>query len=171
MRITSALANKMIKQLDEEKSFLLDEERSGSFYDATEDEEPIVPEYDYEKTSEKLAEIDRKIVKIKHALNVQNTCARIQVGDKVMSVDEILVTLSQLNSRRCSLSHLRGAVSKERLGLRFASSQRTVVTEYRYANFDVEKAKKDYEAVSQKITEMQLALDTYNQTEMFEADI
>ena len=41
----------------------------------------------------------------------------------------------------------------------------------RYTNYDPELVKRDYECISGKIMEMQIALDRYNQTFLFEADI
>lgn len=48
---------------------------------------------------------------------------------------------------------------------------RNTVPEYRYINYDLELIKKEYEAVSKTIMEMQMALDKYNQTVQFEVDI
>lgn len=36
-------------------------------------------------------EIDRKILTIKHALNLTNATAKVRVGDQEMSVDGILI--------------------------------------------------------------------------------
>ncbi len=41
----------------------------------------------------------------------------------------------------------------------------------RYTNYDPELVKRDYECISGEIMEMQIALDRYNQTFLFEADI
>ena len=43
--------------------------------------------------------------------------------------------------------------------------------EYQYINYDLELAKKEYEAVAARIMEMQLALDRYNQTVEFEVEL
>ena len=52
-----------------------------------------------------------------------------------------------------------------------AFSSRNAVPEYRYTNYDPELVKQDYERISGEIMEMQIALDRYNQTFLFEADI
>ena len=67
--VTSAIANKMIKNLEEDKEYWLDYESNARFYVAANNEEPVIPEYDFEKVSKTLAEIDEKILKLKHALN------------------------------------------------------------------------------------------------------
>ena len=43
--------------------------------------------------------------------------------------------------------------------------------EYRYINYDLEQVKIDYERITGKILEMQMALDQYNQTVLFEVEI
>lgn len=49
--------------------------------------------------------------------------------------------------------------------------ERNSVPEYKYINYDLELIKKEYESVSVKIMEMQMAPDKYNQTVEFEVDI
>ena len=48
-------------------------------------------------------EIDRKIVTIKHALNLTNATAKVQVGEQEISIDSILVRMAQLNKRKAVL--------------------------------------------------------------------
>ena len=50
-------------------------------------------------------------------------------------------------------------------------SSRNTVPEYRYTNYDPELVKRDYERISGKIMEMQIALDQYNQTFLFEVEL
>lgn len=45
--MTSAYANKLFKQLDEEKAYWRTKESESYVYKATADEEPLVPEYQY----------------------------------------------------------------------------------------------------------------------------
>ena len=71
-KMTSAYANKMLRKLNEDKGFWLSKEKEGYLYVAALDEEPVIPEYDYEEVSKNVSEIDAKIVKIKHAINVTN---------------------------------------------------------------------------------------------------
>ena len=126
--------------------------------------------YDYSAVSETLKEIDRKAVIIKHALNLANATAKIMVGDTEMSVDSILVRMAQLSSRKATLDTMRKYLPKMRESSH-AFSSRNAVPEYRYTNYDPELVKRDYECISGEIMEMQIALDRYNQTFLFEADI
>lgn len=114
--------------------------------------------------------LDEKIAIIKHALNVTNSNEKVRVGDAEMSIDTILIKMAQLNKRKSVLDQMRKQLPKAREEQRSYMSRNTV-PEYRYINYDLELIKKEYEAVSKTIMEMQMALDKYNQTVQFEVDI
>ena len=166
MKITSAYANKLLKSLTDEKSYWEAQEAASRTYVAAVGEEPVIPKYDYSAVSETLKEINRKTVIIKHALNLANATAKI----REMSVDSILVRIAQLSSRKSTLDTMRKYLPKMRESSH-AFSSRNAVPEYRYTNYDPELVKRDYECISGEIMEMQIALDRYNQTFLFEADI
>ena len=130
----------------------------------------MIPDYDYEKVSAELVEIDKKICVIKHAVNLANVTSQIQVGEKLMSVDEILVRMAQLNKRKLVLDNMRKQSPKGRLSMVFFG-QRKPTPEYQYINYDLELVKKDYERIDSEIAEMQMALDKYNQTFEFEVAV
>ena len=168
--MTSAYANKMLRSLEEDKAFWVNKEATSSTYIVANNEEPVVPEYDYAKVAATIAEIDEKIAIIKHALNVTNATARVQVGDVEMSIDTILIKMAQLNKRKSVLDVMRKQLPKARVE-QHAYMSRNLVPEYKYINYDLELIKKEYENISVKIMEMQMALDKYNQTVQFEVDI
>ena len=170
MKITSAYANKMIKTLEDEKSYILDKEASSCMYTAAADETPVIPEYDYEKTSREIEAIDKKICRLRHALNMSNIAARIPVNGYDMSVDMILVRMTQLNRRKAVLNSMRRQLPKTRVESGRYSPKKSV-PEYRYTNYDIDKVKEDYERISDEIMQMQIALDRYNQTELLEVDL
>ena len=87
-----------------------------------------------------------------------------------MSIDTILIKMAQLNKRKSVLDQMRKQLPKAREEQRSYMSRNTV-PKYRYINYDLELIKKEYEAVSKTIMEMQMALDKYNQTVQFEVDI
>ena len=93
-KMTSAYANKVLRKLGEDKEFWRAKEQEGHKYVAALDETPVIPEYDYEKVAKSIEEIDEQIVKIKHALNVSNCTNEVQVGDRKMTVDTILVRMA-----------------------------------------------------------------------------
>lgn len=168
--MTSAYANKMLKSLEEDKAFWVNKEEASSTYVVANNEEPVVPEYDYVQVANTIAEIDEKIAVIKHALNVANATAKVVVGDIEMSIDTILIRMAQLNKRKNILDVMRKRLPKSREEQRSYMSRNTV-PEYRYINYDLDLIKKEYESVSKTIMEMQMALDRYNQTVQFEVNM
>lgn len=167
--MTSAYANKLLKKLNEDKAFWEKKEAEGCTYVAAIDEEPVIPDYDFEVVAKKLEEIDDKIVKIKHAINISNTTNIIEVGDKSMTADAILVRMAQLNKRKVVLDRMRKLSPKSRASSYF--STRNATPEYQYINFDLELIKSEYERIDGEIAAMQIALDKYNQIVEFEVAI
>ena len=122
-KITSAYANKMLRSLEEDKAFWVNKESTSSTYVAAVNEEPVVPEYDYMTVANTIDEIDRKILTIKHTLNLTNATAKVQVGAQEMSIDGILIRMAQLNKRKTVLDDMRKRLPKTRVyGSSFVSS-------------------------------------------------
>ena len=160
-KITSAYANKMLRSLEEDKAFWVNKEASSSTYIAA---------VNYMTVANTIDEIDRKIVTIKHALNLTNATAKVQVGEQEMSIDSILVRMAQLNKRKAVLDDMRKRLPKTRVyGSAFSSSGSA--PEYKYINYDPELIRQEYDRISNTIMDMQIALDRYNQTVLFEVDI
>ena len=160
-KITSAYANKMLRSLEEDKAFWVNKESTSSTYVAAVNEEPVANTID---------EIDRKILTIKHTLNLTNATAKVQVGAQEMSIDGILIRMAQLNKRKTVLDDMRKRLPKTRVyGNSFGSSGSA--PEYKYINYDPELIRQEYDRISNTIMEMQIALDRYNQTVLFEVDI
>ena len=74
MEYTSAQANKLLRQLQEDHAALITREaQSRKFVAATvEDPEQARPEYDYDETQARLALLERQIRTVKHAINAFN---------------------------------------------------------------------------------------------------
>ncbi len=169
VKMTSAYANKMLKQLAEDKGFWVSKENNSCTYTVAVGEEPVIPEYDYMQVAENIAEIDRKMCNIKHAINLTNVTNCVEVAGKQLTIDSILVKMAQLNQRKNMLDYMRKQLPKTR---KEASSYGShTVAEYQYINYDLELVKQEYEAISTEIMEMQLALDKYNQTFEFEVEL
>ena len=169
-KITSAYANKMLRSREDDKAFWVNKEASSSTYVAAVNEEPVIPEYNYMTVAHTIDEIDRKIIIIKHALNLTNATAKVQVGEQEMSIDSILVRMAQLNKRKAVLDDMRKRLPKTRVyGSAFSSSGSA--PEYKYINYDPELIRQEYDRISNMIMDMQIALDRYNQTVLFEVDI
>lgn len=168
-KMTSAYANKLIKKLEEDKTFWCDKEKNSYVYTAAADEEPLIPEYDYQTVAAEIDAIDNRIVKIKHAINLANTTNQITIDDKTYTPDMILVRMAQLNKRKFVLDNMRKQQPKTRIGSG-AFSVRKTAPEYRYINYDLELIKSEYEKVDSEIGKMQIALDKYNQTVEFDVE-
>lgn len=160
MKCTSAEAGKMLRKLMEEKSSIEMREYSGKEFLAAvgEDLESVRPDYDFAKTQSALAEVERKIRKLKHALNVFNSTTVIHEFD--MTIDEMLVYIPQLTARKNKLSSMKDKLPKIREQSRTNSS----ILDYRYLNYDVNEVAAEYEKVSDTLAKAQNALDAVNMT-------
>lgn len=167
MKLTSAEANKMIRALrDQHRLLLMQEENVVSFIAATtENIEEVRPSYSYEETAAKFDEIERKIRKIKHALNVFNATTVVDGFD--MTIDEMLVFLPQTSERLRKLEDMLAKPEKTRA----QNTGRTSIIEYEYLNYDLQKVQEDYDALMDLKNRALTALDVVNNTVPFEAEL
>ena len=160
MKCTSAEAGKMMRKLLEEKSSIEMREHNGKEFLAAvgEDLESVRPEYDFAKTQSALAEVEEKIRKLKHALNVFNSATVIPEFD--ITIDEMLVYIPQLTARKNKLSSMKDKLPKVREQNRMNSS----ILDYRYLNYDVVEVAAEYEKAADTLAKAQNALDAVNMT-------
>ena len=167
MKYTSAEAGKLLKKLnDEHASILLREENGKEFLAAVgEDIESVRPGYDFATTQVALNEIETKIRKVKHALNVFNSTTVIpEFG---MTIDEMLVYIPQLTLRKDKLARMKDRLPKVREQTRVNSS----ILDYRYLNYGVDKAAAEYDKISDTLSKAQNALDAANMNQTLEIDL
>lgn len=113
------------------------------------------------------AEVENKIRKIKHAINVFNTTTTVPDFD--ITIDEMLVYLPQL-SRQCeTLSKMRDAMPKVRVNSGYSGGG--AIIDYRYANYDIEEVGKSCTELSYTLAKAQTSLDLVNNTVEFEINI
>ncbi|MBO6302457.1 MAG: hypothetical protein J6N15_08485 [Ruminiclostridium sp.] len=169
MLVTSAKAAKILRQLNDELSTLqLREQNSSSFVAAIqEDIGSVRPAYSFGEMREAQAEVERKIRKVKHAVNVFNTTTL--VPDFNITIDEMLVYLPQLNRQCQILSGMRDAMPKTRVSSGYSGGGSII--DYKYANYDIEEAGKRYTELADTLARAQTALDLVNSTVEFEIDI
>ena len=171
MKYTSAQAAKLLRKLKEEQQLILTEEDNNRFFLAAtgEDVESLRPAYDFEKTQAALADLEEKIRKVKHAINLFNC----QTAVEGKTIDEILVYLPQLQERRNKLYRMIGRREKQRAASSVMSrySGQSAIIDYESANYDIKKAEEAYKAVCDEIATLQTALDVANTTGEIEIDL
>jgi len=167
MRFTSAEANKYLKELVDGKSMLqVDERQNSTFIAATiEDIEDVRPAFDLNDSQQQIRSVNEKIRKLKHAINLFNVQTVVDGFD--MTIDEMLVYLPQLSQRVEELSRLSRLPAKERLNDRTSIN----LIEYRYANYDVQKARQLSSELFSLQHRAQTTLDLINNTVQFEVDL
>ena len=168
MRCTSAEAAKILRQLNEDYSALLRmESQSMDFVAAlNEDVESVRPEYNYAETQKKLGELEGKIRKVKHAINVFNTTHAIPEFD--MTIDQMLIYLPQLSQRKDKLYMMKNRLPKVREKSSYSGSN---IIDYRIVNYDIKAAEADYNEIAALLSKAQTALDVINNTETMDIDI
>ena len=169
MQYTSAQAAKILRRLNEEHIALLNMEQQSKDFLASvgEDPESVRPDYDYAATQAKLAELEEKIRRVKHAISVFNTTTL--VPEFGMTVDQLLVYIPQLSQRKIKYSEMMSKLPKAReTG---AAYTRGNIIDYRYANYDISAAEKDYSEAADTLGRAQTALDVVNNTLTMEIDL
>lgn len=167
MKYTSAEANKLLKKLIEQVTALSSQEDASSTFVASvsEDKESCRPDYDYGSMRAEIDGLNGKIRKVKHALNVFNSTT--VVPGFGITIDEMLIYIPQLSEKKRLLLSMSSKLPKERV--KFSSSSNII--DYTYTNYDISKAKADFDEVSDILSRAQLALDSVNQTVQFELEI
>ena len=172
MKMTSAYANKMIKKLMDDKHYWREIENERHKYIVGIGEEAIIPEYDFMEVHKTIADLDERIVKIKHALNISNSTNRVSVDGKEYTIDMLLVKMAQMNERKAVLGAMRKLTPKTRvMESGYGRMHKTPTSDVQCINFDMDIVKREYDHVDVFINELLLALDKYNQTVEFEVDI
>lgn len=167
MNYTSAQAAKLLSKLQQDYDRLATKEENAKTFLASfcEDVESVRPEYSYDETKNHLAVLEGEIRKVKHAINVYNTSTVIpEFG---MTIDEMLVYIPQLSKKKVKLKEMAYMLPKAR----YKSYDRSNIIDYRYINYDLETVKSDLDAVTEELSNAQLALDSINHETMINIDI
>lgn len=167
MKCTSQEAGKLLRKLQSDLSSVNVREQNGREFLAAvgEDLESVRPDYNFEETQKTIDEIEGKIRKLKHALNVFNSTTVVKEFN--MTIDEMLVYIPQLTLRKDKLERMKDKLPKVREQTRVNSS----ILDYRYLNYDVQKVTDEYEKVCDTLAKAQNALDAVNLTMSLEVDL
>lgn len=168
-QITSAMAAKYLRKLNEEHDALLQKEKKSATYTVSVQEKPedVRPEYDYAAVQFQLRELEDKIRKVKHAINQFNLTQDVPGFN--MTIDQMLVYIPQLTARKNKLNRLRSRLPKERV--QGGMSRMSGIVEYEYSNYDIKQAETDYTVVSDELAKAQNALDAINASVAFFVEI
>ncbi|MBR2576239.1 MAG: hypothetical protein IKE40_02945 [Firmicutes bacterium] len=166
MKCTPAQAGKVLRKLEEQLKDLQKKERKSYEFCVSpeEDMEALRPEYDFGQCQEEMDSLREKIRIVKHAVNVFNTTHELPGFDGV-TVDQALIMLPQLKEDKDRLQNMAAQLPRNRITYRSST-----LIEYKIANYDIEKANECYQEVTDRISSLQLALDTVNLTEIMDLD-
>lgn len=167
MKVTSSQANKILNKLRDDLAYITTKENQSRVFNAAvgEDVEDVRPEYNYADTQTAIDDLDAKIRKVKHTINVFNTTTVLpELG---ITIDEALVLIPQLSRKKSKLNDMKSRLPRTRVN-NFRSSN---VIDYEIANYDIAAVEKDYDAVVEQLSKVQTTLDLVNDTVTFELDI
>lgn len=168
MVITPAEAAKMLRKLNEDLSAAEEREKRSRTFNAAlgEDVESVRPAYDFAAAQKELCDLEDKVRKLKHALNVFNSTH--EVPGFGMTVDQMLVFIPQLTRRKAKLAEMRSRLPKIRAE---SWGGRRDVIDYVYANYDIAAVEAEYDRVTEQLGRAQLELDGVNSRERFEVPL
>lgn len=163
MELTSARINKLIKALEVEKNALLEADKRDSTYTYSANEEPVIPAYNFSDTVSRIDTLNKRVMKLRHALNVFNSTFELTLG---LTIDQALVRMAQLEQEKKRLTVLANAVFKKRERGYMASNP-----DYTVVNYCISEAKIALENVCAEIAQIQLCLDSTNCSELIPVEL
>lgn len=161
MKMTSAQANKLLNKLKDDLNYLLTKEAQSRVFNAAvgEDVEDVRPEYSYIDTQVAIDALEKKIRKVKHAINVFNTTTVLPELD--ITIDEALILIPQLTKRRNKLNEMKSRLPRTRVN-NFRGSN---IIDYEIVNYNISQVEEDYDVVVEELAALQTALDEVNNSE------
>lgn len=161
MKVTSALANKIVKQLEMKKSDILNDQKRNAFYEKFPDEESVeIPYYNFNETQNEIEKIDNSIMEIKHCINVFNSTTKVNNMD--MTIDKVLVRMAQLNNHLNDVTRMANS-KKKSVSSAFSSKDSFV-----FINYELSDASAYVDKLRKEIMDIQLNLDTTNMSIAFD---
>lgn len=166
MKVTVAYASKCVKALQNDIAILYRRQNQNKTYTEIQGVPAVIPEYDFQSTQECIENMENRVARIKHAINVHNTTTCLPGFDD-LTIDQALVKLSQLNNRLRVLDEMRTLPIRV-LDNGFGAARQQI--QYTVANYSPQHANGEYERVYAAIQKLQLAIDKSNNTDIFEVE-
>lgn len=163
MKMNSDYANKTIKNLQAEIDSLLQNEEIGKSYSYGVSETPVIPEYSFSDTQEKLFALRNKIAVLRHAINVFNITEKI--GGFDITVDEALGRMSMLNGEKKRLYDLL-QIPEQTRRREYGSREADIICR----NFDAAEVQKEYDRITDELMRIQQAINIANLTVEFDVE-
>lgn len=160
MKVCHAEVMKMIKELEAQKTDLIEKEERCSRVSYKEGEPRSDDGYEYAATRAAVHELDGRIRTLRAVLAKAN-CS-VAVDDFGITIGEALVMLAQMQNERTQLSRLAGFRQLDR------EITYSGVVEYTQCLYDVNVAAADERALREKIVKLQVAIDRANLTNFVE---
>ena len=123
----------------------------------------VRPAYSYADAQAAQRDLEEKIRKLKHALNLFN--ATHVIPEFGITIDEMLVYIPQLTKRKSKLAEMKSKLPKYRVAELGRISN---IIDYTYLNYDLSEVEADYARVSDELANAQLALDAINNRDTLE---
>lgn len=160
---TVARANKELEFLAGEKRRLLDRETERCTYVVEEHGDVEPPRYDYGETRSEVAEIDRRIARLRHAVHVFGSTAILP--ESRITLDEARIRLSLMGGERRRVDALRSIPTTRRMPSGLFPGE--VRMEQERANYDVERADRDYRRLCVSMADLQVEVGAVEHTMTF----
>ena len=154
MKVCIAEAMKLIKDLEEEKEILVYGENRRCTVSYKEGEEKVLPDYNYQTTRQRIAQLDGEIRRIKFIISKAN--CEILLDGFGITICEGLILLAQYRREYERLSRL---ATRDQVTRRITPNG---VLEYTECLYDVKEAAKAQKDLNTLIGKLQVAIDRAN---------
>jgi len=161
LKPTLAEAMKILKQLqDAKQEHLTLEQNRKSFSYRQGDQDKLVPDYDYDRTTMHLNTIDHFSLELRNAVAITNL-KPIENQPEFHNINDILATIAVEKQHIQRLSRLNVT---EKITKRSVGFGDTATTEYTELNYDPERVQKDLRDSKKRLDKMHMLLDQLNLT-------
>ena len=153
---------KEIKKLEEYRTKWINVERANCTVSYLQDEEPVLPDYDYETTRVNIDHLDNEIRRLKGLLAYSNVTTIVDGFD--MNINDALIYLAQLKQKEAHFNFLMNKNKIDRSTTGFGSA----VIQFTKILYDQDVVREELNIVTETIMQLQMAIDRTNLTNMID---